>query len=650
VGVTLTDKSINKDWNVWLTHFVIDISPFFGWAVYIFTFVTMMEFYVLFLWLQIVFASNINLLPFPKEISWRCPFPRYVSESISLKVESTYDTQVVERAFARTMKSVFDLRFYPPVDDNHRTEDIDKRSSIRVNSDSEINTLLSSDPRFPQMIWTFDHLTPLIDTVLVTINNDVDLQLGVDESYTLDIGSVISIDANTTWGVLCAFQTLRQLILYQDSRFYINGSVTISDGPLFPHRGIMIDTSRNFIPVEKLKEQISIMSLCKLNSVHLHLTDTQSWPIEIQTYPDMTNDAYSSNEIYSVQDIAELIAFARDRGVRIIPEIDMPGHSRAGWRHIDPEMVICGDTYWNCNRTAGLIAVEPGPGQLNILHNSTYDAIEKVYHELSSRFLDDVFHVGMDELNLACYKTHKETNDYLVNHTMSDLSQYWLDNALPILNRNKLTMWADIVVGEHGVPTVPSNIILQSWLGSDGEVKNLTSQGYDVILSPLNFLYLDCGSGSSPGNDPRYYETEENNAFNYGTGGSWCGPYKTWQRIYNWDLLSNLTSDEANRVLGAEATVWTEMIDSKILTSIIWPRTASLSELLWSGNRDPITGYLRTHSFFARILNFRQYLVSLGHNARPLVPQYCFQDIHACELHLNPHELDRFGKFFYKEN
>jgi hexosaminidase len=600
------------------------------------------------IWLQIVFASNENLLPLPREINWQSTSPRYISRAIEVEIESSLDTSVLDRAFARTLKTVFDLEFYPPVADSSLTNNtgIIPNAELSVAANSAYNTSVVIEES-PISGNTSEEGDTLIDMVFVTILDDADLQLGVDESYTMSIGSNVSIVANTTWGALHAFKSLQQLIVYKDEKFYVEGSVTIRDSPLFPHRGIMIDTARNFIPLADLKKQISIMSLSKLNVLHLHLTDTQSWPIEVKGYPDMTKDAYSRRDVYTVQDVLELIDFARDRGVRLVPEVDMPGHSRAGWRQVDPRIVTCGETFWNGNGTACGTAVEPGPGQLDILNNNTYNVVKNVYDELSNIFPDNVFHAGMDELNEGCYKVGNDTNAFLESHTLNELAQYWLDRVLPILNKNRLTMWADILVSEMAVKNLPKDIILQSWLGADGEAQNITSQGYDVILSPQNFLYLDCGSGGFVANDPRYVETQENKEFNYGLGGSWCGPYKTWQRIYDWDILANLTADEAKHVLGAEAAVWTESIDNTVLTSIIWPRTASLAELLWSGNRDPATGYLRTYSLLARIVNFRQYLVGLNYEARPLIPQYCFADVHACDLFPQPGELDQFGTFFF---
>jgi len=125
-------------------------------------------------------------------------------------------------------------------------------------------------------------------------------------------------------------------------------------------------------------------------------------------------------------------------------------------------------------------------------------------------------------------------------------------------------------------------------------------------------------------------------SFNYGgPGGSWCAPYKTWQRIYSFDIAANLTAEEASRVIGATAPLWGEQIDDTVVTSKVWPRAAALAELLWSGNRDPATGLRRTTQLTQRIANFREYLVALGIEAAPIFPKYCLQHPHACDLFYN---------------
>lgn len=580
-----------------------------------------------------VSGVKVNPLPAPRIIDWGEESPIIVDPN--LQIICNGEDKIVLEAFSRFWNVVTTIKWYP----------------------AAVEEPISSYEPFPTSEYTIrDNLNESLKYVNVSISNWTEpLQLGVNETYTLCItsdSSSINIFAETIWGALHAFTTLQQLIIYDDSNqnLVIEASVNIWDSPLYKHRGIMIDSGRNYLTIASIEEQIEIMALAKMNTLHWHLVDSQSWPVLMYTYPQMTKDAYSRNEIYTHEQIQGIVDLALSRGIRVIPEIDMPGHSRAGWKQIDPNIVACGNSWWSNDNYALHTAVEPPPGQLDILNDKTYDVVEGVYNEISGLFLDNVFHVGADELQALCYNFSGPIQDWFQrNHslTMHDLAQYWVDRALPIFNNSelrRLMMWEDILTTPESAYSIPKDIILQSWNGDDN-IKSLTSKGYDVIVSTNSHLYLDCGYGGWVTNDPRYLDLPENAEFNSvsGTGGSWCNPYKTWQRIYSYDFVKNLTSSERNHILGAEAALWSEQVDSTVLTPKLWPRAAALAESTWSGNRDPETGYIRTNSLTQRILNFREYLVALGHNASPLVPKFCLQNPHACDLYANQTIMDEYG-------
>ncbi|CZT13395.1 probable beta-N-acetylhexosaminidase [Rhynchosporium agropyri] len=461
------------------------------------------------------------------------------------------------------------------------------------------------------------------------------LQHGVDETYTLDItdsSQTVNIKAETIWGVLHAFTTLQQIVISDgNGGLMVEQPVSIKDGPLYLYRGIMIDSGRNFISLKKIFEQIDGMALSKLNVLHWHLVDSQSWAVQLTSMPSMTLDAYSQREIYSKNDIKDVIKYATARGVRVIPEIDMPGHSASGWKQIDPAIVACADSWWSNDNWPSHTAVEPNPGQLEILNPNTYKAVAKVYTELSSMFSDNFFHVGGDEVQKGCYNLSITTTEWFAankSRTYDDLLQHWVDNALPIfkapaIKNRRLVMWEDVAIGSPKAHT------------------KLTSTGYDVIVSSSDWFYLDCGNGGWVGNDPRYSVQSNPDVgtgtpnFNYGGGGgSWCAPYKTWQRIYDYDFTANLTTAEAKHVIGVTAPLWAEQVDDQVISQKFWPRAAALGELAWSGNKNS-KGQKRTTELTARILNFREYLVTLGVGAAPLMPKYCLQHPHACDLFLD---------------
>lgn len=485
-------------------------------------------------------------------------------------------------------------------------------------------------------------------------NTEEPLQFGIDEHYLMETrDSEVVILAPNTWGALHAVHTLQQLVFYNDDRYYLNNTVAINDQPYFPHRGVMLDTARNFLSIQTIKEQIEVMALVKLNVLHWHIVDSQLWPIQVFKYPNMTLDAYLRQEMYTQAEIKELVEFARVRGVRIIPEIDMPSHARAGWRKADSLIVACGDTFWNGSPDQDVTAVEPPPGQLDPLSNKTYEVVLNVYKEIGLIFKDNWFHVGADEISLGCYNQLEPIQKWLKdgNRTYGDLLQHWADTAMPIfhnrLNETRLMMWADAINGHTHVKELDKSVVLQAWGTANDEVPDLIAKGYDVVVLNLDFLYLDCGNGGWVSNDPRYVNRWENRELIEGNGGSWCGPYKSWQMIYDFSIIGNLTKEESKHVLGAEAAMWAEQSDDLVMLIKLWPRLAALAENLWSGNRDK-DGYLRTNEVTPRILNFREYVQkALGVRTHPLMPRWCYRDPTQCNLNFNQTELKMYGRATY---
>jgi hexosaminidase len=572
--------------------------------------------------LSTVSAVQVNPLPAPRNITWGSSGPIRVEE-----LTLNHPSAIVNNAWLRAWESIIDLEWVP----------------------AAIEAPISSYPAFPTPTPHAKRATASVHSVQVHVTDTkADLQHGVDESYTLEVSAnapSIRITSKTVWGALHAFTTLQQIIISDNNGgLIIEQPVKIQDAPLYPHRGIMIDTGRNFISVRKILEQIDGLALSKLNVLHWHLDDSQSWPMQMRSYPEMTKDAYSPREIYTENDMRRVISYARARGVRVIPEVDMPGHSASGWQQVDPEIVTCTNSWWSNDVWQYHTAVEPNPGQLDIIYNKTYEVVENVYRDLSRIFSDNVFHVGADELQAGCYNFSSHVMDWFAedsSRTFNDLAQYWVDHAVPIfksVKNRRLMMWEDIFLSAENAHNVPKDIIMQSWNNGLANIKKLTSAGYDVVVSSSDFLYLDCGHGGFVTNDPRYNEQSNPDGsvnFNYGgSGGSWCAPYKTWQRIYDYDFTTNLTASEAKHVIGAEAPLWSEQVDDINISNELWPRAAALGELVWSGNRDK-NGHKRTNELTQRLLNFREYLVANGILANALVPKYCLKNPHACDLYQN---------------
>jgi hexosaminidase len=583
-------------------------------------------------------AVAANPLPKPANITWGSS-GCFSFGSVTLDAP---DSDVLSDAFDRVTDTITKLKWIPAA-----TE-----ASITSFQPFPTPTGAPSRRKSRRQYAAPGNCSSSITTVKIDVSNThATLDHGVDESYSLDLvagSDTIGISAKTVYGALHALTTLQQIVINDGSgHLIIEQPVYIRDGPLYPVRGIMIDTGRNYISVPKILEQIDGMALSKLNVLHWHMIDSQSWAVEIKAYPEMTGDAYSANEVFTQDTIKKIVAYAAARGVRILAEIDMPGHASSGWGKIDESLLTCQHSWWSNDNWALHTAVEPNPGQLDILNNKTYEVTAKVYKEMTNLFPDSWFHIGGDELFANCNNFSAAGLAFFESgKSMGDLYQVWIDRALPNFRAqaNKtFVMWEDVVLSADVAATgmVPKDVVLQAWNNGIDHISNLTSQGYRVIVSSSDFMYLDCGYGGWVGNDPRYNVLVNPNAtdgglnFNWGGGGgSWCAPYKTWQRIYDFDFTFNLTDTQKSLVQGAIAPLWSEQVDSVIVSQKMWPRAAALAELVWSGNRDE-KGNKRTTELTQRILNFREYLVASGVDAAPLMPKYCLQHPHACDLYLD---------------
>jgi hexosaminidase len=574
-------------------------------------------------------AIAANPLPKPQEITWG-PENAFSVQDLTL---DALPNDLLEKGFERARKAIFDLKFVPAA------------TEAPVRSFEAFPTATGTRRSVRRQAESLTKVHVLVEDVSASLHH------GVDESYTLDIQSgsdTIQISAPTVFGALHAFTTLQQIVINEGSgELVVEAPVQIKDAPLYPVRGIMIDSGRNFLSVGKIKEQLDGMALSKLNFLQWHIIESQSWPLKLESYPDMTKDAYSPNEIYTADCIKDVIAYAEERGVRVVPEIDMPGHASSGWKQIDPEILACEDSWWSNDNWALHTAVEPNPGQLDILHEKTYEVTGKVFKEVSTIFKDDWFHIGGDELHTNCYNFSSRAREFFAEgKSMGDLYQYWVDHAIPNFRQqaNKtFIMWDDVKLSPQSAATgnVSKDIVIQAWNNGLENIFNLTRDGYRTIVSSSDFLYLDCGYGGWVSNDPRYNVMENPNKtdgtpnFNYGgNGGSWCGPYKTWQRIYDFDFTKNLSEEQKALVQGAIAPLWSEQVDDVVLSQKLWPRAAALAELVWSGNRNA-EGKKRTTELTQRILNFREYLVKNGVQASPLMPRFCLQHPHECDLYLD---------------
>ncbi len=366
-------------------------------------------------------------------------------------------------------------------------------------------------------------------------------KLGEDESYELTVSdSGAKITAPTTLGVLRGMQTFLQLVQITPAGFAAP-AVTIKDQPRFAWRGTLIDVSRHFIPIDVLKRNLDGMAAVKMNVLHWHLSDDQGFRVESKTFPKLTGMG-SEGLFYTQDQIRDLIAYAHDRGIRVVPEFDIPGHSRS-WFIGYPELSSGSGPY-----TLDGSGLDP---IMDPTRESTYKFLDKFIAEMSKLFPDAYFHIGGDEVDGKQWDANPKIQEFIHAHGMKnnqDLQAYFNQRLERILAKNHKTMvgWDEIL---H--PDLPKTIVVQSWRGQ-ASLAAAAKQGYRGLLS--FGYYLDLMWPAS-----RHYAVDPMS-----------------------DAAATLTPEEKGLILGGESCQWAEWVTPENIDSHIWPRNAVIAERLWS--------------------------------------------------------------------
>lgn len=363
-----------------------------------------------------------------------------------------------------------------------------------------------------------------------------------DESYLLEIGTErIELRAPTDLGILRGLETLLQLLSYDDQGYYFPCG-RVEDRPRFTWRGLLIDSCRHFMPLEVIKRNLLAMAAVKLNVLHWHLSEDQGFRVESRTFPRL-HQLGSDGLYYTQEQVREIINFASDLGIRVMPEFDIPGHSTS-WFVGYPEYASAPGPY----------RIERGFGVFHPVFNpanpATYKFFDKFFKEMASLFPDPYLHIGGDEVEAVHWKENPQIQAFMKKHNLADnhaLQAYFNLQILKILTKynKKMVGWDEIYQ-----PGLPKDIIIQSWRGTQALVDG-ARKGYQGILS--NGYYIDL-----------------------------CEPA---ERHYLNDPIppdSPLTEEEKKLILGGEATMWAELVSPETVDSRIWPRTAAIAERLWS--------------------------------------------------------------------
>ncbi|KAF5297041.1 hypothetical protein FQA39_LY12255 [Lamprigera yunnana] len=465
-------------------------------------------------------------------------------------------------------------------------------------------------------------------TLAVTIfpvfcSPDLILNWSTNESYRLDVLSKgnqmsIKIVAENMFGIRHGLETLTQLVasypIYHDNGvrngLVIVAGAIIGDKPFFRHRGLLLDTARNYLPIEAIKKQINAMAASKMNVLHWHATDSHSFPLVLPKVPQMAKyGAYSPTKVYRPHNIRHLIKYAKIRGVRIILEMDAPSHVGNGWQWGKEEnlgnLAVCVNKMpWK------QYCIQPPCGQLNPVNKHVYTVLENIYQDFINIFGEgETFHMGGDEVHFGCWNSTEEVINYLnhnkKNRTIDNFLELWGEyqiNALKtyddvVKHKNtQIIVWSSALTDVNRISRyIPNDrYIIQTWVEStDNLSEQLLHLGYKVIISTKDAWYLDHGF--------------------WGTTF-----YHGWRSVYD-----NLLPSHEN-VLGGEVCMWGELIDENSLDDRIWPRAAAAAERLWS---NPESG---TAAAEARLYRHRERLVSRGIKAEVLAPLYCYQNEGEC--------------------
>jgi hexosaminidase len=368
-------------------------------------------------------------------------------------------------------------------------------------------------------------------------------ELSEDESYVLGVTPEgAKLTAPTPLGAMHGLQTFLQLVDVSPDGFAAP-AVVITDKPRFPWRGLMIDVARHFIPLDVLRRNLDGMEAVKMNVFHWHLSDNQGFRVESKKFPKL-HELGSDGLYYTQEEVRDLIAYARDRGIRVVPEFDMPGHTTA-WFVGYPELAS-GPGPYEIERRWGVFDPAMDPSDEKV-----YKFLDDFIGEMARLFPDRYFHIGGDEVNGKQWDANPKIQEFKRAHNLQTneaFQAYFSQRVQKIVTKHGKSVvgWDEVFV-----PGVPKDIVIQSWRGQ-ASLAQAASQGYRGILS--NGYYLDLGWSAA-----RHYSADP-------LGGD----------------AAKLTPEQQQLILGGESCMWAEYVNPENIDSRIWPRNAAIAERLWS--------------------------------------------------------------------
>jgi len=492
------------------------------------------------------------------------------------------------------------------------------------------------------------------DIEVTVTGQDTQLRLETDESYTLTVQTVgdtttAIILASEYYGARHALETLSQLIDYDElsNSLQVVKTAKISDEPSFKYRGLLLDTGRNFYPKEEILSLLDTMSTNKLNTFHWHISDAASFPLYSQREPQMTYyGAYSPSKVYYPQDVREIVEYANQRGIRVIPELDAPAHAGAGWNFGEKagmgKLVLCNDPddiwFEDCK--------EPPCGQLNPTNPKVYDVLKNVYSDILEAFNPEFVHMGGDDTSFKCWTNSPEITSFLADQGLqtnsAELFKLW--NTFQGQAYAKLTeSQREAGISKSVTPMIYSSSFVQNYINPKEYVVQITDEvnqtsieqyitkGYQVVFSNMDVWNFEGPAASWVSQSKLFKNAAE-------------VPRPSWKQVYENSPLDMLTllgvqnarrrgdnipteQTPADQVLGGEAMVYSYETDAMSLQSTVWPRGAALAERLWT---DPIHTSFQADQAETRMAAHRERMVNRGTRAEAFQPEFCFQNQNSC--------------------
>ncbi|OJD32491.1 glycoside hydrolase family 20 protein [Diplodia corticola] len=533
------------------------------------------------------------------KITYNSPSNQTASHNSSATVTSQ---QLVQNAIQRTHDAIFDHSFVP-WKFHPRFSDFEPPTSDKQFISTVALQQTKPDPT--------NLIAPTDDTL--------------DESYSLSVSESgeVAISAASSVGLLHGLTTFSQLFFKhsQGGSYTSLAPVEIQDAPKFAHRGLNMDVSRNYFSVDDLKRMLDSMAFAKMNRFHIHITDSQSWPLVVPAIPELSaKGAYAANLVYTPEDLEDIQKYANLLGIEPILEIDMPGHT-ASVAFSNPDLVAA----FNVQPDWDTYCAEPPCGTLKLNSSAVYDFLDTLLGDVLPRVKPHTayFHSGGDEVNAQSYLLDDTVRS---NSTaiLQPLMQKFVDRNHDQIRANGLRpiVWEEMLL-EWNV-TLGKDVLVQTWQ-SDQAVADTVASGHKALAGNYNYWYLDCGKG-------QWLDFTPETASTYWPFADYCSPRKSWRLMYSYDPLSGVPANQTHLVVGGECHIWAEQTDPAVIDSMVWPRAAAAAEVLWSGAKDEQGQNRSQITASPRLSDFRERLVARGVQAEPIQMPFCTQNGTQCAL------------------